>query len=63
MMAHDGFVSSTQNCKGLQMIDPVKADTIDAQAADCSGNATFGSPDRNRRQPLCGLAVSATLKD
>jgi hypothetical protein len=24
-----------QNCKGLQMIDPIKAGTVDAQAADC----------------------------
>jgi hypothetical protein len=52
-----------QNCKGLQMIDPVKAETIDAQAADCDSNASFGSPDWSRRQPLCGLAVSATRKD
>lgn len=54
---------TTQNCKGLQMIDPMKAGIIDAQAADCGSYALFGSPDRSRRQPSFGLAVSATRND
>ena len=54
---------TTQNCKGLQMIDPVKAGTVDTQAADCCGYVSFGPPDWSRRQPSCGLAVSATRKD
>jgi hypothetical protein len=54
------FAQTTHNCKGLQMIGPVKAGTIDAQATDCSSYVPFGSPDMNSGKPSCGLAVSAT---
>lgn len=45
---------TTQNCKGLQMIDPVKAGTIDAQAVNCGSYAPFRSPDWSRRKPSFG---------
>jgi len=54
---------TTQNCKGLQMIDPVKAGTIEANAADCGSYAPFRYPDRSRRQTSCVLEVFATRND
>jgi hypothetical protein len=56
------FAHVALNCKGLEMIDLVKADTIDVRAANCGSYAPFGTPDCSHGQPSFELKISATQK-
>ena len=57
------FAHAALNCKGLEMIDLVKADAIDIRGASCSSYAPFGIPDRSHGQPSFRLKISATKKE